>query len=109
MGCMLTVTLEDGLVQKVSGNSCKIGKTYGEKECTNPTRVVTSTVRVAHGENPRVSVKTKEAIPKTKVLECAKALKYVCIDAPIAIGDVIVSDIAHTGVDLVATMNVKRL
>ena len=31
MGCSLTVTLEDGKVQSVSGNTCPRGAKYGEE------------------------------------------------------------------------------
>lgn len=56
-----------------------------------------------------VSVKTKQDIPKGKISECIKALKNVQVQAPVCIGDVIVTDIAGTGVDIVATKNVEAL
>ena len=47
MGCALTVEIDDSNnVIKVLGNHCKRGEIYGQKECTNPTRIVTSTVGV---------------------------------------------------------------
>lgn len=108
LGCMLTVSLKNGEVQTVTGNTCNIGKKYAEKECTNPTRVVTSTVKVKNGEYQVVSVKTKEAIPKDKIFECVKLLKDVCVNAPVCIGDVIVKDIAGTGIDIIATRNLNH-
>ena len=107
MGCALTVEMEGQEVVSVSGNTCKRGDTYARKEVTNPTRIVTSTVRVAGGEADMVSVKTKEDIPKGKIAECIKALKDVQVQAPVHIGDVIVTDIAGTGVDIVATKNIE--
>ncbi len=53
-----------------------------------------------------VSVKTKEDIPKGKIFECVKALKTVEVPAPVHIGDVLLKDVAGTGVDIVATKNV---
>lgn len=107
MGCALTVEMEGQEVVSVSGNTCKRGDTYARKEVTNPTRIVTSTVRVAGGEADMVSVKTKEDIPKGKIAECIKALKDVQVQAPVHIGDVIVTDIVGTGVDIVATKNIE--
>lgn len=107
MGCVLTVEMEGQEVVSVSGNTCKRGDTYARKEVTNPTRIVTSTVRVAGGEADMVSVKTKEDISKGKIVECIKALKDVQVQAPVHIGDVIVTDIAGTGVDIVATKNIE--
>ena len=107
MGCMMTVTLEDGRVTAVSGNTCKRGDVYARKEVTNPTRIVTSSVRVDGGELPVVSVKTREDIPKGKISEVMEALKAVCVQAPVQIGDVVLADVAGTGVDMVATKNVR--
>ena len=74
---------------------------------TNPTRIVTSTVRVSGGSIDMVSVKTKEDIPKGKIFECVKALKGIEVPAPVHIGDVILENVADTGVDIVATKNVE--
>ncbi len=49
-----------------------------------------------------ISVKTKEDIPKEKIFDCVKALKGVTVKAPVHIGDVILADVAGTGVDVVA-------
>ena len=106
MGCPLTVKLEDTEVINIEGNTCKRGAVYGKKEVTNPTRIVTTTVRVSGGAETVVSVKTKEDIPKGKIFECVKALKTVEVPAPVHIGDVLLEDVAGTGVDIVATKNV---
>lgn len=108
MGCPLTVEMDENEVVSVSGNTCKRGEIYARKEVTNPTRIVTSTVRVANGTSDMVSVKTKEDIPKGKIFDCVKALKNVQVEAPVQIGDMIIANIADTGVDVVATKNVAR-
>ena len=43
-GCHLRVDEEKDY--KVTGNGCPRGAVYGKKECTHPTRVVTSTVKI---------------------------------------------------------------
>lgn len=108
MGCQLKVWLRDGRVEKIEGNTCKRGAVYGEKEVTNPTRILTSTVRVKEGENLVVSVKTAGDIPKNKLMECMKILKYTEVEAPVFQGDILVKNIGETGVDLVATKDVSR-
>ena len=107
MGCPLTVVMNGKEVVGVTGNTCKRGDVYARKEVTNPTRIVTSTVRVSGGSIDMVSVKTKEDIPKGKIFDCVKALKTVEVAAPVHIGDVIMKDVAGTGVDVVATKNVE--
>lgn len=108
MGCALTVEMNDDEVLSVSGNTCNRGDVYARKEMTNPTRIVTSTVRVSDGKSDMVSVKTREDIPKGKIFECIQALKDVCAQAPIRIGDVIAANIADTGIDIIATRNVDK-
>lgn len=38
MGCQLQVIIKDGIVEKVTGNTCKRGADYGKKEVTDPTQ-----------------------------------------------------------------------
>lgn len=108
MGCSLTVEMNGDEVVSVSGNTCSRGDAYARKEVTNPTRIVTSTVKVTGGKSDMVSVKTKEDIPKGKIFECIKELQGVQVQAPVYIGDVIAADIADTGVDVVATKNIEK-
>ena len=64
LGCAITVTLTDGTVSSVTGNTCPRGDAYARKEVTNPTRIVTTTVRVKGGVSPMVNVKTASDLPK---------------------------------------------
>ncbi len=107
LGCGLTVTLKDKEVVKVEGNTCPKGEAYGKKEVTDPTRIVTSTVRVSGGVLPVVSVKTASDIPKGKIMDCAEALKSVQVQAPVAAGDVVLENVCGTGVSVIATKNVS--
>ena len=106
MGCQITVETNGDEIISVSGNTCKRGDTYAHKEITAPSRTVTTTVRVAGGAAPVVSVKTRSDIPKGQIFACIRCLKDVTVEAPVRIGDVILSDVAGTGVDIVATKNV---
>lgn len=103
MGCPVTVEMNDTEIVSVTGNTCPRGDAYARKEVTNPTRIVTSTVKVEGGSVDMVSVKTKEDIPKDKIFDCVRALKGITVKAPVRIGDVILADVAGTGVDVVAT------
>ena len=71
-GCRLTVDEEQDY--DVTGNGCPRGAEYGRIELTNPTRVVTSTVRCAGGVHPRCPVKTDRPIPRALVRAAAAAL-----------------------------------
>ena len=107
LGCNLTVEMDGGQVVSLNGNTCKRGDDYARKELTDPRRIVTSTVPVAGGNLPVVSVKTASDIPKGKIRECLCALKGVTLTAPVQIGDVIVENVADTGVDVIATKSIS--
>lgn len=109
LGCSLEVEISENNDIRVIGNSCKIGANYGVKECTNPTRIVTTTVFVEGGHEPTVPVKTESDIPKDKIFDCISALKGLIVKAPVNIGDVIVSNILNTGVNIVATKRIKNI
>lgn len=109
MGCMMTADVNEGGEVTISGNTCIRGEIYGKKELTNPTRIVTSTVKVKDGLQPVVPVKTKTDIPKDKIFACMEAIKQVYVKAPVQIGDVVLENVAGTGVDVVATGNVVAL
>ena len=108
MGCPMTVTMENGAVLSVKGNTCKRGDVYARKEVTAPTRIVTSTVRVKESGTGAVTVpcKTKQDIPKGKIFEIMEALVSVTATAPVRIGDILLSNVAGTGVDVIATKDV---
>ena len=107
MGCPIVVEMEDGKVLSVTGNTCLRGESYARKEVTNPTRIVTTTVRVDGGKVAMINVKTERDIPKDKIFECIAALRGVTMKAPVHIGDIILENVADTGVNIVAAGNVE--
>jgi CxxC motif-containing protein len=108
MGCMLNVEMEQGEVTKVTGHTCPKGEKYAYKEVTNPTRIVTSTVRVNNGKLPVVSVKTSCDIPKEKINSCMEAIQGIVVTAPVYIGDIVLKEFAGIRCDIVATKNVEK-
>lgn len=109
LGCSITVEMENGEILSVTGNTCKRGDEYARREVTNPTRIVTSTVPVLGGEIAMLPVKTRTDIPKGKIFECISALKQITVHAPVEAGDIILHDVAETGVDIIATKRVSRI
>lgn len=107
LGCLLSVTTDQGSVIKIAGNTCIKGEIYAKKEMTDPRRIVTSTVSVSGGRANVVSVKTKEDIPKDKIMECMKEINQTVVHAPVKIGDVIIKNVAGTNIAVIATKEVK--
>jgi len=103
MGCTLDIALNGIEILGITGHNCSKGKIYGEKECTAPVRTLTTTIETVNGCSKRIPVKTELDIPKEKLFDCVKELKNIQVTAPIHIGDVILKNIADTGVNIVAT------
>lgn len=103
-GCALKVEINGDNIT-VTGNSCPKGKQYAIDECTNPTRTVTSSVRVENREDTMVSVKTASPIPKDKIFEVMRLIRAKSVYAPVGIGDIIIKDVF--GTNIVATKNIE--
>lgn len=91
---------------EVSGNTCPRGAAYARTELLHPMRIVTTTVPVIGGTSCRVSVKTRQEIPKDQIMDCIRQLRKVQAQAPVEIGDILLKNVAGTGIDIVATANV---
>lgn len=107
MGCRLSVDDSDRSQIKVTGNTCPRGKQYAIDEVTAPKRMVTAVVPVSGGEIAMVSVKTSDSIPKEKIFDALAQLKKVKVTAPVAMHQVILSDVCGTGIDFIATKTVN--
>ena len=68
LGCALRVTMENGAVVSVEGNTCPRGDAYARKEVTAPSRIVTTTVPVTGGELPASASRPPGRSPRTKSL-----------------------------------------
>jgi CxxC motif-containing protein len=97
----LRVDEENGYA--VTGNACPRGEVYGKEEIRNPTRVLTSTVRIEGAALRRCPVKTGRAIPKGLLPQAMRALDDVLLVSPVRAGDVVLADLCGTGVDVVVT------
>lgn len=101
IGCHMEVDVENDY--KTTGNQCPRGPKYAKEELTAPKRVVTTTVKITGGIYNRITVKTKEAIPKELVFKCMEELNNVEVHSPVKMGDVVLENVLGTGIDIVAT------
>lgn len=108
MGCELTATISNNGIITVKGNACIRGEQYAKKELMSPVRVLTTTVRIIGGTQAMIPVRTKGEIPKEKIMEGIKQLKQIQVKAPIQIGEVIVENLADSGIAVIATKTVRK-
>ncbi len=81
MGCRVTVTMEDGKILDVKGNSCPRGRAYAEKECIRPERILTTTVKIQNGTHPVLPVITDKEIPLDMIFEAMEEVRSVTVEA----------------------------
>jgi CxxC motif-containing protein len=105
--CSLTVTAENGDIT-VTGNKCKRGAEYGRNEHVAPKRMITTTVALKNGTIRTVPVISSDAVPKEKLFACLEYLYGLEVEAPVALHDVIVTDILGTGVSILAARDAER-
>lgn len=113
IGCRLTVSWEDKEELSdediaVQGNKCVRGKEYGQEEILAPKRVVTATCAIRSEMTLRVPVKTNRPLIKRHINGLLEEVYQMNLEPPIGIGDVIISNIAGTEVDLVATRSIPH-
>ncbi|MEA3544517.1 MAG: DUF1667 domain-containing protein [Thermodesulfobacteriota bacterium] len=108
MGCPLELIIVDGEIIEINGNDCNRGADYARQEYTNPRRMVSTTVTCVSGLWPRLPVKTVAAVPKDKVMDVVRALHALEIDAPVEMGQVILADVAETGIAVIATRSLPQ-
>ncbi len=103
-GCHLLVDEQNNYT--VKGNSCKRGEEYGKNELINPTRTITSTVRILNSNNRMLPVKTDKPIAKNLIFDAVKLLNNVEVSSPIKSGDIILKNILNTNVNFIATKTI---
>ena len=100
-GCEASVWDEEGEV-KLEGKICKKGKTYLKQEFREPKRTLTTTVATRDSRIKRVPVRTAGPIPKKDLFSAMEVLSTVEVSPPVRASDVVVRDLLHTGVDVIA-------
>ncbi len=108
IGCHLKIEWTDEKPNDylITGNGCKRGIIYGENEMRQPMRMATTTVRIKGGIIGRLPVKTSEPIPKELVEPLCRFVKTIEIEAPIALGAIVIKNIFNTGADVIACRTV---
>ena len=102
MGCSIHVE-KCGNEITVSGHTCKRGVVYGKAEFTTPIRMVTSLVRY---KDKVVSVRTTEPVAKKDIFKVLAEIKKINIENTVNCGDVIATNIADSGADIIVTANI---
>lgn len=106
LGCKIRVAYSKDAIQRIEDYQCEKGKDYAVQEVFNPVRMLTTTMMVINGELPLVSVRTNRAVPKQKIFDIMDAIAAIKVDAPVAIGDVLVESVLGLDANIIATKHV---
>lgn len=110
IGCHLEI-MEDSSSESgyiVSGATCKRGEVYGVKELSNPTRTVTSTVKIKGGSLPRIPVRTDKEIPKDKIFDCMKIINDIELEVPVKVNQIIAENVLGLDVNIVSSRSMDK-
>jgi CxxC motif-containing protein len=107
VGCKIAVRKE-GIEYIIEGNRCKRGEEYARNELVMPRRILTTSVKVANGHLPLVSVKTSRPVDKAIIREKMNDIKKLVMEAPVYIGDIVLEDFDGEGTPLLATRSVEK-
>lgn len=109
--CALTIEtcIDENRVEhvlSVQGNRCARGRKFAEQEVIRPMRILATTIVVRGGDEKLLPVRTARPIPRDLHLRAMRDIRHASVTAPVHMGDVVMSDLLGTGVDLIASMNV---
>lgn len=107
MSCAGEVEIADGHIVRMVGFTCKRGQEYAKNEVTAPKRVLTTTIRIAGGFLPMLPVVSRSPLPKGKIVECARYLSNIVVQAPVKEADAVCQDILGLGVDIIASRDMN--
>lgn len=107
MGCRITVEGEGENITSVTGNICKRGEVYASAEFCHPVRILTTTAKTDNEKTPLVPVRSEKPLPKEKIMDCMAVIRDVTMKTPVSMYDVVVENICDTGINIVATGDVK--
>ena len=105
-GCTIEVRHEGNEVLSAQGALCFKGLDFARQEITDPRRNFASSVRVANGVLPLVSVRLTVPVPKPMILAIMAEIRKVTVQAPVVPGQVIIENVLGLSSDVIATRHV---
>lgn len=108
IGCEIDVVHDGGKIISTEGNKCEKSEEFVSQELVEPMRILTTTVRIEASKWPVVPVRTDKAVPKRLFPRIMRQLRRIKLQAPVNMLDVVVSDVAGTGANVITTRTMPR-
>jgi CxxC motif-containing protein len=111
-GCVIDAEFIPGSKPKLisfANAGCSKGERWIKQEIETPMRTISTSVLVKGGDYVCASVRTKTPIPLERVMDVMDALKDIVIEAPVHIGQTIISSPAGIDAEIIATREVAKV
>lgn len=104
--CEIKLDMDNAPHYSIKGNRCRRGEQFVLQEITLPSRILTTTIPVEGGICKRLPVRSSAPVPKQLAAQWLKAVKELSIQAPVALGDVLLNNAQGTNTDVLAAKSV---
>lgn len=108
-GCRIDVKLKGKEIIDIKNYQCKRGLKYTRSEVADPRRVLTTIVKVHGGKTRVLPVRSRESIPKNSIKKAIIELKEIVLTPPVNVGDIVLKNVAKTGIDVIASGSTNYL
>jgi CxxC motif-containing protein len=110
IGCPLQLVHEGGEIMEISGYECNRGAKYAKQEFTDPRRELSTTVEIAGSRWKRLPVKVTGPVEKGRVIEAARKIHRLKVNAPVRLGQVLIKDfLGEKGIDVIACRSMENI
>ena len=90
----------------VEGHSCPRGKAYAIQEATDSRRALSSTAVIDSRCVNVLPVQSASPLPKGSIEKALGEIRLLQLKAPVHEGDVLIADLAGTGIPLIASCDI---
>jgi len=108
IGCEIYAETKNKKDLSVTGNKCKKGELFAEKELTDPRRILTTTTSIDSEKLKRLPVRSSKPVPKDMILEMVLNIKKIKIKPSVRRGDIICKNFMNTGSNIIASRTVVK-
>ena len=106
VGCELEVRMDEAGELDLQGNQCDKGVPFAVEEILHPKRNLATSVPVRGTEAKMVSVRLSDRVPREMIFPVLAEIAKLRPEVPVRRGQVLITDVLGTGVDVIATRTV---
>ena len=115
-GCVIDAEFENNgerdvkpRLKAIEGNLCQRGEDWVRQEVENPMRTIAGSVLVKNGDFITASVRTTKPVPLARVMDVMNEIRAQNPEAPLRIGQILISNPRGLDTDVIITRNVVRV